>query len=130
MKKNQQGMTFFGVIFVGFVLVGGAILVMKLIPPYLEFWSVQKIISVMAKDSALPGMTVSEARDSFDRRAVIDNVNVIKGSDLEIVKDRGTTVVSADYSVTVPLAGNLSALMEFQASTSGSGSTPGKKPIE
>jgi hypothetical protein len=128
MKKNQQGMTFFGVMFVGMVLIFGAILVMKLIPPYLEFWSVQKIISVMAKDSALPGMTVSEARVSFDRRAVIDNVKVISGADLEIAKDRGTTVVSADYSVTVPIAGNISALLEFQASTAGA--TPGKKPIE
>jgi hypothetical protein len=128
MKKNQQGMTFFGVIFVGFVLVGGAILVMKLIPPYLEYWSVKKIITVMAKDPSLPGMTQQEARASFDRRAVIDNVNVIEGSDLEISKDRGTTVVSTNYSVTVPIAGNLSALMEFQASTADS--APGKKPIE
>jgi hypothetical protein len=128
MKKNQQGMTFIGVMFVGMVLIFGAILVMKLIPPYLEFWSVQKIISVMSKDSALPGMTVSEARVSFDRRAVIDNVKVITGADLEIAKDRGTTVVSADYSVTVPIAGNISALLEFQASTADA--TPGKKPIE
>lgn len=128
MKKNQQGMTFFGVVFVGMVLVFGAILVMKLIPPYLEFWSVQKIMTVMAKDSSLPGMTVSEARASFDRRAVIDNVTVIEGKDLEVSKDRGTTVVSANYSVTVPLVGNLSALMEFQASTADS--KPGKKPVE
>ena len=128
MKKNQQGMTFFGVMFVGMVLIFGAILVMKLIPPYLEFWSVKKIIGVMAKDSALPGMTVPEIRQSFDRRSIIDNVTVIKGSDLEIAKDRGATVVNANYTVTVPIAGNLSALMEFQASTADS--TPGKKPLE
>jgi hypothetical protein len=119
MKKNQQGMTFFGVMFVGMIIVFGAILLMKLIPPYLEFWSVQKIITVMAKDPALPGMTLQEVRNSFDRRAVIDNVNVIKGSDLEIDKSRGETVVSASYSVTVPIAGNLSALLEFEASTQG-----------
>ncbi|MDD5403761.1 MAG: DUF4845 domain-containing protein [Sulfuricella sp.] len=128
MKKNQQGMTFFGVVFVGMVLVFGAILIMKLIPPYLEYWSVHKIIAVMAKDSALPNMTPAEIRSSFDRRAVIDNVNVIKGSDLEISKDRGTTVVNVNYSVTVPIVGNLSALMDFQASTVNS--APGKKPIE
>jgi len=117
MKKNQQGMTFFGVIFVGMVLVFGAILVMKLIPPYLEFWSVQKIIGVMAKDSSLPGMTPGEIRVSFEKRAMIDNVKVIKGSDLEISKNSGTNVVIANYSVVVPIVGNLSALMEFQAST-------------
>lgn len=128
MKKNQRGMTFFGVVFVGMVLVFGAILIMKLIPPYLEYWSVQKIIAVMARDSALPDMTPAEIRSSFDRRAVIDNVNVIKGSDLEISKDRGSTVVNVNYSVTVPIVGNLSALMDFQASTANS--APGKKPIE
>lgn len=119
MKKNQQGMTFFGVMFVGMIIVFGAILLMKLIPPYLEFWSVQKIISVMAKDSALPEMTPAQVRESFDRRATIDNVNVIKGSDLDIDKSRGETTVSASYSVTVPIAGNLSALIEFEASTQG-----------
>lgn len=112
-------MTFFGVIFVGMVVVFGAILVMKLIPPYLEFWSVQKIIGVMAKDSSLPGMTPQEVRNSFDKSAVIDNVNVINGKDLNISKDRGETVVSAEYAVTVPIVGNLSALIEFQASTQG-----------
>lgn len=117
MKKNQQGMTFFGVMFVGMAIVFGAILMMKLIPPYLEFWSVQKIIGVMAKDPALPGMTPQEARKSFDRRAVIDAVTVITGKDLEIAKDRGQTAVIANYTVIVPIAGNLSAMMQFQAST-------------
>lgn len=117
MKKNQQGMTFFGVMFVGMAVVFSAILVMKLIPPYLEYWSVKKIIGVMAKDSALPGMAPQEVRSSFARRAVIDNVKVITGKDLNISKERGQTVVSAEYSVTVPIVGNLSALIEFQAST-------------
>lgn len=126
MKKNQQGMTFLGVMFVGMVIVFGAILVMKLIPPYLEYWSVQKIISVMAKDSGLPEMTPAQVRESFDRRAVIDNVTVITGKDLDISKDRGQTVVVASYSVTVPIAGNLSALIEFEASTEG---TKAAKPV-
>lgn len=128
MKKNQQGMTFFGVIFVGVALVGGAILVMQLIPPYLEFWSVKKIITTMANDSSLASASPAEVRKSFDKRAVIDNVNVIRGSDLEITRERGQSVVAANYTVTVPLFGNLSALMEFHASTQESQS--GKKPIE
>ncbi len=119
MKKNQRGITLFGVMFVGMFVVGGAILLMQLIPPYLEFWSVQKVLSVMAKDSSLPGMTPGEVKASFDKRAVIDNIKVIKGSDLEISKEGGKTVVSTSYTVTVPIFANLSALMEFEASTRG-----------
>ena len=128
MKKNQQGMTFFGVIFVGVALVGGAILVMQLVPAYLEFWSVKKIISTMANDSSLSGASPAELRKSFDKRAGIDNVTVIKGSDLEVTKDRGQSVVTASYEVKVPLVGNLSAVMDFRASTQESSS--GKKTIE
>lgn len=119
MKKNQQGMTFWGVTFVGMAIVFGAILMMKLIPPYLEFWSVEKVIGVMAKDPALPGMTQQEARFSFDRRASIDNIKAISGKELEISKERGQTIVSANYTVIVPIVGNLSALIEFQTSTQG-----------
>ncbi|MDO9188675.1 MAG: DUF4845 domain-containing protein, partial [Sulfurimicrobium sp.] len=82
-------------------------------------WSVQKIIGVMAKDSGLPEMTTAQVRASFDKRAVVDNVNVISGKDLEISKERGQLVVAANYSVTVPIVGNLSALIAFQATTQG-----------
>lgn len=125
MKKNQQGMTFFGVILVGVMIVGGAILVMKLIPAYLEFFSVKKIVSAMANDSSLTGESPAKIREAFDKRAVIDGVTVIKGGDLEITKERGQSVVTANYSVTVPLVGNLSALMDFHASTQET--QPGKK---
>ncbi|MBZ0106296.1 MAG: DUF4845 domain-containing protein [Sulfuricella denitrificans] len=117
MKKNQQGMTFWGVTFVGMAIVFGAILMMKLIPPYLEFWSVEKVIGVMAKDPALPGMTQQEVRTSFSRRSSIDNIKVIEGKDLEISKEHGQTVVSANYTVLVPIVGNLSAFLEFKSST-------------
>lgn len=127
MKKNQQGLTFLSVMFVGMVVVFGAILAMKLIPPYLEHMSVQKIIKTMAQDPGLSGMSVQEARNSFSRRAAIDYITVIDAKDLDIVKDHGETIVSVNYSVTVPIVGNLSALMEFEASTQGSKTA---KPIE
>jgi hypothetical protein len=117
--KNQLGMTFIGTVFVGAFVVGAAILVMKLIPPYLEFFSVKKVISVMAKDTGLSNMSPTEIKASFDRHAVIDNIKVINGSDLEISKDGGETNVTANYDVTVPLFGNLSAFIHFETSTGG-----------
>lgn len=119
MKKNQQGMTFIGVMFVGMVVVFGAILAMKLIPPYLEFWSVRQIITGLAKDPGLPEMTPAEIRSVFERRAVIDNIKAITEKDLDISRDSGEMVVTASYSVTVPIVANLSALIEFNASTQG-----------
>lgn len=124
MKKQQQGTSLIGLIFIGILVVGAAILMMKIVPPYLEFWSVRKIIAQIARDPALPGMTPEEIRRSFDKRASIDYVSVINSKDLDISKASGSNVVTAHYTVTVPLVANLSALMEFDASTKDSQSAP------
>ena len=71
----------------------------------------------MSNDVELQNMSVREARASFDRRAVIDNITAVAGTDLEISREGGEMVVSAQYSVKTPLFGNLSACMDFSAST-------------
>lgn len=117
MKKQQQGMTTLGAIFVGGILVFAAIIVMKIAPSYIEYWSVRKILSAMAHDPAVPSMSDREIRDSFDRRADIDDVNSIKGEDLDISKASGQVMITASYSSKVHLFGNLNACMDFNAST-------------
>lgn len=115
--KKQRGMTFIGILFVGIFLIFSAILVMKLIPPYLEYWSVKKVMNAMAKDTSLNNMSPREVQASFDKRASIDNITAIKGSDLDVSKDGGEMVASVEYPVKVALFGNLSACMDFKAST-------------
>ncbi|MDA8093733.1 MAG: DUF4845 domain-containing protein [Betaproteobacteria bacterium] len=119
MRNKQTGMTVLGMLFIGVVLVFVAFIAMKLAPAYIEYGSVRQIMSAMAQDPSVQTMTPEEIRDSFDRRADIDNVNSIAGRDLEISTDNGRTVIDADYTVKVHLLGNISALMDFKASTGG-----------
>ena len=115
--KKQRGMTFIGILFVGIIVVFSAILVMKLIPPYMEYWSIKKVLGAMAKDTSLNNMSTREVQASFDKRASIDNITAIKGNDLDVSKDGGEVVASVEYPVKVALFGNLSACMDFKAST-------------
>ena len=55
--------------------------------------------------------------NAFDRRAVVENITAISPKDLEITKDGDRVILSVEYSVKVPLVGNLSALMDFNASS-------------
>ncbi|MDP2830088.1 MAG: DUF4845 domain-containing protein [Sulfuricellaceae bacterium] len=119
MKKNQLGMTFFGVVFIGGAIIFTAILGMKMVPAYLEFFSVQKILGAMAKDSGFSTMAPIEIRKSFDRRAQIDYVKVIEGKDLEISKSSSGNLAVASYQVVIPIVANVSVLLEFEASTAG-----------
>jgi hypothetical protein len=117
--KKQQGATFLGMVIVAAGLIFVAIIGMKLAPAYIEFVSVKKVLKAMGNDSSLNSMSTKEVRQSFDKRKSIDNISSVKGEDLVIKKDGGTTVVTADYQVQKPLMGNVTALLDFHASSDG-----------
>lgn len=115
--KQQQGLTLIGLLMVSGVLVGIALVVMKVFPAFTEYFSVRTVIHAMNKES-LNTMSKKEIMDSFNKRASTSYVDVVTGKDLTIDKDStGETVVSVQYQVLKPLAGNVSILLDFSASS-------------
>ena len=114
---KQRGITFIGLVFVVAAIVFVAVIGMKLTPAYLEFMSVKKVIAKIAREPSFAEMNKKDIVDEFDKGAVIDNIKVVQGSDLEITKDSGKQIVTAQYQVVVPLVANVSALLDFKAST-------------
>lgn len=115
--NRQKGITVVGMLLVAGFVFFVALIGIKIVPSYIEFWSVKKVLKAMANDPELQNMSVKEVRGSFDRRATIDNITAVKADDLEVSKEGGETVVTATYSVKTPLFGNLSAYMDFTATT-------------
>jgi len=116
-RKQQRGIGFIGLIFV-FVVVGAVTLLgLKLVPAYLEYMSIKKVLAAMATSEEVKSGTVTEIRKSFDRRAGIDNINVIKPDDLEISKEGGETVVQVSYKQNIPLFTGYTLVIDFAAST-------------
>jgi len=124
---KQHGMTFIGLVFIIAAIVFVAVIGMKLTPAYLEFMSVKKAIAKIANDPAFAGMSKKDIIDEFDRSATIDDIRVVKGSDLQIAKGeanaQGKPVVSVEYQAIVPLIANISALLDFETSTDTSADT-------
>lgn len=118
---KQRGITFIGLVFVVAAIVFVAVIGMKLTPAYLEYMSVKKVIAKIAHEPSFAEMSKKDIVDEFDKGATIDNIKVIQGSDLEITKqDAGKQIVTAQYQVVVPLVANVSALLDFKASTDSS----------
>lgn len=115
--QHQRGMTFISILILIVLGVSITLLVVKLTPAYIEFFSVKKILATMAKDPAFPNMTPAEIRASFDRRATIDYVTKVTGNDLDLSKDNGENVASVEYSEKIPLVLNISACLNFDATT-------------
>jgi hypothetical protein len=115
--KNQRGISFYGVLYLLITLGFVGYIGMRAFPSVVEYFGIKKILASMANEEAKNATNVREIRAGFDRRAVIGYVTVISGEDLEITKEAGETVVSANWSVKVPLFAQASLLLDFSAST-------------
>lgn len=111
MYKNQKGASFIGLVIVIAAIVFWGLLGMKVGPAYLEFMNVKSAIkrAVTSADATDKKAIV----DAFDKSARVDNITVVKGSDLVV----NNGVVSVEYQVVVPIMANASALLDFNATS-------------
>ena len=110
---RQRGMSLIGLIFVGLIVVFLLILGSKVVPAVVEYIAIERAVQKIKNE----GTTVREIQAAFERHAQIDDITSISYKDLEITKDGDRIILSVEYSVKVPLVGNLSALMDFNASS-------------
>jgi hypothetical protein len=118
MRATQAGLTLTGLIVVLVVFIFAALLGMKLIPAYIEYGTAKKAIEAIGRDRT-GTTTVQEVRRAFDARAQIDNIDVLKGSDLEVTKDGAGLLIAFAYRKEVPLFANLGVYIDFAANSSG-----------
>ncbi|NOS94813.1 MAG: DUF4845 domain-containing protein [Methylotenera sp.] len=116
-RKTQGGATLLGMLIVGAMIAFVALIVMKMVPAYTEYFSVKQALKAMKQES-LSTMSKKEISNSFDKRASTGYIEVVKGSDLIIEKTvGGDTVVSVEYQVVKPVIANVSVLIDFSASS-------------
>lgn len=111
--KRELGVSLGGFLIVCFVLVFAALLGFKLFTPYMQYFAVQKTLKVLAVNPELKSGTRRDLQGAFARYALIDNITAISGEDIEVAKDGNEIVLSASYSVKVPLVANISLLIDF-----------------
>jgi hypothetical protein len=125
MHSQQRGLSMIGFLFVAMVLVFIAMLAMKLVPAYIEYFSVKEILGNMGKASDLKSQSNADIRNSFIKRANVGYVTAVKPEDLTVDRSSGTPVISVDYEFRTKLVGNVSLVVDFSAS-----SDPNAAPVE
>lgn len=112
--RQQSGLTFANFLLVAILIIFGAILGMKVIPAYVENREIQHIVDTLAHDPDLQDGTPQDIRNSWDKRAMVNNITVVDARDLNIRKTpNGQLVVGVKYNVKIGLVGNVSLLLEF-----------------
>jgi hypothetical protein len=90
---------------------------MRVVPSYTEYRAIKNSI-VVAKAT---GGTIAEMRTSFDKNADVSYITTISGRDLVFSKDTGQTEISFAYEKRLPIAGNVSLVIDYAGTTDPSG---------
>jgi Tfp pilus assembly protein PilE len=119
---REAGVSLSGLIVVLIVLGLAAIVAMRVFPAWAEYRSIKNAI---AHAKAAGGSPV-EMKQAFERNAEINNITAIGTKDLVISRDSGQAEVSFAYEKRIPLAGNVSLLIDFAGTTDPSGEVAAK----
>ncbi|WP_440995566.1 DUF4845 domain-containing protein [Arhodomonas sp. SL1] len=112
-RSSQQGMTItqllVGLVVIGFLALVGA----RLIPVYIEAYSVGRILEGIAAETRYTGSNRAEIRRTFSRRLSVNDIDSLEASDLELESVSGGMRASVAYEVRRPLIGNLDVVARF-----------------
>jgi hypothetical protein len=118
--KKQRGMGFLGIFMICVLIVIVSIAGMKIVPAYLEYFSIKDAIN---KVKAQQPATLKDVQLAFDRFSNINNIKDITYSDLEITRDNGELELSFAYPKKIHMFDNVYVCIDFAASTA-AGWTP------
>lgn len=117
-RRHQNGATLWAMITVIALVVFFALLVIKIVPSYIENQKFEKALQGLAEDPRAPRMNRPQIIRSLTDRLYIDMADeLIDLSDaLTITKTRNARVITISYEKVIPLVYNISALLEFENS--------------
>jgi len=122
MRNRQLGISLTGLIVGAFILIIVLLLGMKTLPPYLEFFTAKKMITIIANEQR--GGSVLDIRRAWQLKTAIENVESISEKDLEITKEAGEVVISFAYRKDIHLFGNVGVYLDFKADSKGKDEAP------
>lgn len=106
---QQRGLGMLGFLFLLSVCGLAAALGLKLLPAYMEYYSIQTTVARIAQDPMM--QTERDMRVAFDRQMQVDNIHTVSGRDLSISGQH----LSLAYQKTVPLTETMTLQIDFVA---------------
>ena len=114
MRKHQRGLSLISTLILGVILMGAIILTMRCVPVYNEYFTVK---SSLFKIGSSGSDSPEAIRSAFQRQADVGDISSVTPKDLDIIKENGRFVISAQWERRVPLVANVSLVFAFQATS-------------
>lgn len=111
--KNQAGMTGMGWLTVIALVLFFALLIVKLVPTYIENYSIKTVLHSLEEEPLITQKTPKQIRELINKRLTINGVYDFDQKAITIQKDSGVLTVDITYEVRKPMFGNIDAVMSF-----------------
>ena len=115
--KFQRGVSLNGMLIGSVIFALLALLTMKVLPEWMEYGKILKVVKATAGDSSMKEATIPDVRSAYDKRADIDLIKSVTGQDIDVNKEGGELVISFAYTKKVPLFYNVSLVFDFEGSS-------------
>jgi len=118
MKKTkspvkQAGISAITLLILTLCIVSALILVVKITPSYMEYFTLESVMDSFAKDYSGKNISQSDLRQSLRKRLHVNNIQSVKDIDIRISDESKKTRISIDYDVKRHLIGNIALVMNF-----------------
>ena len=113
-RTRQRGLSMLGFLFVAVVIVVCIMVGFRVMPAYIEYYSVQKALEQALSD-AKDLNSATEIRNAFQKRADAGYIESVQSRDVDVTKTKNEVTASASWNRKLPLVANVSMFLEFEA---------------
>ncbi len=113
-RQRQRGLSVVGFIVVIALVALAGMIGFRMVPAYIEFFTVKKLMTNTLQTTREP-FSLYQFRKDFDLKASADYVDSVRGADVEVTKEGNQLVATASWTRVLHLVGNVSLLLEFEA---------------
>lgn len=110
--RKQRGLTLIGFVLLLVLALFFAYIGMKLVPIYIQYYSVVKAMQGVAEEPGAADMSPNRIRNAFFQRLSVDYVSGVERDNVRVTRAGGVTLHVA-YEVREPLIGNIDVVVSF-----------------
>lgn len=110
-QRSQRGLSMVGFLFVAAVVMVVALLAFRMVPAYIEYYTVQRALENALADTNDP--TLANVRRAMERKLDADYADAVTAKDVDVVRSGNVVTASVSWEKKLPLVYNVSLLLEF-----------------
>ena len=115
-RRGERGLSMIGFLFVATVIAVEAIVGFRMVPSYVEYFTVQKAVEKSLRDA--PDPTPAVVKKSFEKYIAADYIDSVRATDLNVTREGNAIVAQVAWQKQLHMVGNVSLLLDFDASAS------------